>query len=108
MNNAFYPEEPIEEIQPDTSDEQAQLTRLIETLSVLLETKEWKTLLELHFNKEEERIKRLLLTEAKKSPIALEKIYQLQGEFIWAQRYADPRKWVLSLTNKLSQLKKRE
>lgn len=106
MNNGFYLEEPIEETKIDTSDEQAHLTRLIESLSTLIGTKEWNTLNELHFSKEEERIKRLLFIESKKFPFDSNRLYQLQGEYIWAQRYSDIRKWILSLNNQLNQLKK--
>lgn len=103
MNNAFnFEETPVQKV--DTSEEQARLTRILEALRGLIETQEWNTLCELHFEKEEDRVTRLILSESKKNPLEIERIYQLQGELIWAKRYADLRKWITSLTSQLKQL----
>ena len=103
MNNAFL-QELEEDRVPDTSGEQARLTRIIEAIASLLENKDWQTLVELHFSKEEERVKRLILSEAQKKPID-EEIYSLQGELKWAKRYQDFYGWAKILKNQLEKLK---
>lgn len=94
-----------EEVVKDTSVEQARLTKLIEAIVNLLENKDWRTLQELHFSQEEERVSRLLLGEAHKSPLDDKEIYRLQGEMKWARRYADLVAFVKLLKNQLDKLK---
>lgn len=105
MNNAFYVLEELEPEKPDTSDEEARLTRIIEAVSELLESKAWQTLTELHFSRERERIERLVQSEALKSSIDQASLYRLQGELAWARRYADLTMWVMNIKNQLKKLK---
>lgn len=101
MNTAYFPEE--EEEKPHTNpQEEARLIRLIEAIAALSENKDWQTLNELHLSKEEERIERLLLSESKKNLIESDKLYRLQGELLWAKRYADMRVWAKLLKNQLN------
>lgn len=102
MNNAWSQEE---EVKPDTQVEQARLTRLIEAISGLFENRDWQTLNELHLSKEKERVERLLFNEALKPEPSVSTIQRLQGELIWARRYADLPKFVVFLKNQLNQLK---
>ena len=104
MNNAFQLEE-IEEVTPDTSLEEARLIKLIEAIAGLIENRDWQTLVELHFSKEEERVERLLFSEAQKSILNADEIHRLQGELKWARRYSDFTKWAKFLKNQLEQLK---
>lgn len=83
----------------------ARLTRLIEAIDGVLKTKDWQTLVELHFSKEKERVERLLLSETKKIQLEDKEIYRLQGELKWGVRYADLRRWAEFLKNQLTELK---
>ena len=103
MNNASI-QEP-EELQPDTTEIQARLTRILEAILGLSQNPDWLTLQELHFSKEEERVNRLLLSEVSKSEIDLNGVYRLQGERIWAKRYADLRILARLLEKQLKNLK---
>lgn len=105
MNNSFLELEEMEEKVPDTSEEEVRLTRLIESISGLIENKDWQTLVELHFSKEEERVKRLLLSEAQKNPVTVEEIHSLQGELKWARRYKDFIGWAKLLKSQLEKIK---
>jgi len=99
MNNAFFFEE--EEPQIDTSEEQARLTKIIEAIAGLVENKDWRTLQEMVFAKEKERITKIILSEAKKQELNLSEIYRLQGELQWAKRYADLTNFAKLLKNQL-------
>ena|SRR3990167_1851104 len=102
MNNAFLLED--EEVSQSNEVEIARLTRLLEAIDGVLKTKDWQTFAEIHFSKEEERIERLLLSEAKKTEVNDKEIYRLQGEMKWARRYADLRKWAEFIKRQLTQL----
>lgn len=105
MNNAFLFDNFEEEKPQDNQEEIARLTRMVEAIDGLLKTKDWQTLEELHFSKENGRIERLLLSETKKLQVDDKEIYRLQGEEKWAKRYADIRKWAEFLKNQLTELK---
>lgn len=105
MNNAWFQPEEIEELKLDTTTEQVRLTRLIEAIASLLENKDWRTLQELHFSKEKERVERLMLSAAKNSPLEDRELYRLQGEHLWATRYEDLSKYAKLLKNQLENLK---
>lgn len=105
MNNAWTLDE-LEETKPtDTSAEQARLVRIIEAIDELVKNDSWRTLQELCFSREEERINRLLLTEAKETAPDLTTIHQLQGELQWAKRYGNLVSYAQLLKNQLEKLK---
>jgi hypothetical protein len=68
---------------------QVELTKIIEALDELVQSKSWQTLIELVFNKEEERLERLLLSEAKNNPVDVVKCYLIQGELKPTKRFND-------------------
>lgn len=104
MNNAFLLLEELEEKPQSNEVEIARLTRLLEAIDGVLRTEYWQTFVELHFSQEEQRIERLLLSEAGKD-LNDKEIYRLQGELKWARRYADLRKWAEFIRRQLTQLK---
>lgn len=107
MNNGLIFDE-YEEKKPQRDEKEiARLTKIVEAVDGLLKTKEWLTLQELHFTKEEERINHLLLSESKRTELDDREIYRLQGEMKWAKRYADIRKWAEFIKKQLTELKKR-
>lgn len=103
MNNAVFQEE--NEPTESTEIQIALLTRQIEAVAGLLENKDWRTLQELCFSKEIERIDRLLLQEAKKTDMNFGAMLTLQGELKWAKRYSDLASWAKLLKNQLDNLK---
>lgn len=103
MNNALF-QELDESPQIDNSEKKAELVKLVEAIAGLLENRDWQTLHEAHFSKEKERIHRLLLQAAQKEEVSEKEIYRLQGEAIWANRYADLSKFALILKNQLEKL----
>lgn len=103
MNNSFFLEE-SEEVKPDFSLEKARLTNLIEAIAGLLEDRNWQTLSKLHFEAEEERVKRLILSETQKTKISEEEIYRLQGEMKWAKKYANLAEFARFLKKQLNAL----
>lgn len=104
MNNALIQEE----VEKTDSQEifKAKLTRIVEAIDGLLRNKDWQELNKLIFSEEEARIKRLLLVEAQKKEIDERTIYRLQGELIWAKRYADLAKFAKLLKYQLDSFKK--
>lgn len=107
MNHAlFLQEEEKEEV--DTSLEEARLIRLIEAIARLFENSDWRTLVELHFSQEEERVKRLLLAATMETPLPVEQIYRLQGELKWARRYKNLALFAHNLKKQLNQLRKQD
>lgn len=104
MNNAFILEEPLSEAVPKNSDERVRLEKMIEALATIIESKEWQVLHDLHFSQEKQRIERLLIAEAQKDEVSTERLYRLQGEYIWAKRYSDFVSWAKNLKNQLTKI----
>ena len=105
MNNALFQEESAGVTPHDTTEQQASLIRMIEAVNGLLQSADWQTLRDLHFSKEEERLNRLILQEAKKATVDDTVLYRLQGELVWAKRYADVTKFAQILKSQLDNLK---
>ncbi len=66
---------------------QSELIQIVETIDVLLGSREWKILREKVFNGLEERLERQILSEAKETEVSLNKLYTLQGELRAVKRY---------------------
>lgn len=103
MNNALF-QELEESPKVDNSEKRAELVKLIEAIAGLLENRDWQVLHESHFSKEKDRIHRLLLQASQREEVSEKEIYRLQGEFIWANRYADLSKFALILKKQLENL----
>lgn len=64
-----------------------ELVKIITAYESLFKSEEWATLKELIFDKNVERIERLILSEATAKEINLNKIYNLQGQLENEKRY---------------------
>jgi len=104
MNNALILEE--EEPKNEKAQEyETELVRVVEAIAEVLKTKEWQVLKGLVFDKEVERVERLLTSEARKVPLSIESIYRLQGELKWAKRYSDLKELAQHYQNQLKGLR---
>jgi len=97
----------VKEKRPEIEEEQIRLTRIIGAIDGLLQNRDWQTFQELHFDREEKRVNRLLLLEARKD-INEKEIYRLQGEWKWARRYSDLVTFARFLKNQLDKIKQDE
>lgn len=73
--------------QPSLQERIGRLTTLIESAEAVLVSKEWSTLKESEFDEELNRLKRVLVTEAKKRPVNEPEIYFIQGRIESMERY---------------------
>lgn len=88
-------------------ERQAELITLLEALAKLDGTKEWKVLKELVFDKSVASIERQLQSEALAPEINLNKLYKLQGEWVWAKQHSDMGRFVDTLKTQLEDIKKK-
>ena len=93
--------------QKNIRDRQTELVLIIEAIDEVLKTKGWQTLKELVWDKEVERIERLLLSEAKGSEINFGTIFRLQGELQRTRRY-DLRSYAEMLKKELQGIKENQ
>lgn len=82
-----------------------ELVKIIESFESLEKSKEWETLKEYVFSKSLASIERQLLNAAIESPISHEKVYKLQGELSWAQRFNDIDRFVETYKKQLIDVK---
>lgn len=85
MNNSVFSEN--KEEKPNVQECIGRLTTLIESAEAVLVSKEWSTLKEKEFDAELNRLKRVLVTEAKKRPVNEPEIYFIQGRIESMERY---------------------
>lgn len=88
-------------------EKQIELIKLIEALAKLDKSEEWNTLRELTFDRSLDLIKRQLLQEALKPDLDLSKLYNLQGQWAWANQYSDIDRTISTLKNQLAEIKKK-
>ncbi len=88
-------------------EEQTRLIKLIEALAVLKESKEWNVLKELVFDKTITSIERQLLQTTLAPKIDTDKLYKLQGEWVWAKQYSDTDRFIDTLKKQLEALNKK-
>lgn len=90
MNNDLFTEdiEP-EVVSPILRERQSELVRIIESLQVISSSEPWQVLKSLVFDKVVEQLEKRLKLETAKKPIDTDEIHRLNGQLIWAKRYAD-------------------
>jgi restriction endonuclease S subunit len=94
-----------EEIKIKLREEQTKLVKIIKAFERLNESEEWKTLQELVFSKSLEAIEKQLFAESVSKEVNVNKIYKLQGEWVWARQYADSARYVQTLRKQLQGIK---
>lgn len=77
---------------PELREKEAVLVRIIEALSKIEQSEEWSTLKSLIFDGAVENLEKRLKFESEQLKLEPASIYRLQGQLIWARKYADLRK----------------
>ena len=89
---------------------EGELVKIIEAIGKIAETDEWNVLKTHIFAPLEETLEKRLVTEANKLEISDAELHRLQGQLIWAKKYADFKKlaefFKLELVNVHKQLNK--
>ena len=87
--------------------EQTRLLKIIDALSKLDKGKEWESLKEEVYEKSLNAIERQMLNECLSQTINTDKLYKLQGEWVWAKQFTDVDRYVDTLKRQLEQIKKK-
>lgn len=107
MNNSIisYNNLDEEDVKP-LSDKLGELSKIVEAISQVEATPEWKNLKKVLIDDVVANIERLLSSEARKPEINTPEIYRLQGQLTWARRYADLKKLAESFMLQITNIKK--
>ena len=91
MNNSqiVIDNEPEETKESTLAYRQGELVRIVEALRSIADSKEWQTLKELVFDGVLVTLERQLKNEAQKAEVVTPELYRLQGQLVWARKYAD-------------------
>lgn len=73
-------------------EQQGEWSQLVEALNRVEASEDWQKLKKLFLDGLVIRLERQLNDEASKSEVNLPKLYRLQGQIEWAQRYSDLKK----------------
>lgn len=97
MNNALLTIDEPEVInkEPSLREEESKVVRIIEALNRVAQSSDWLTLKELIFDEVVDNLDKQISSEAKKDQINTTTLHRLQGQLVWAKKYAD----LESLTN---------
>ena len=89
MNNSqiVIDEEPDREA--SLAQRQGELVRIVEALRRVADSEDWDVLKELVFDGVLETLERQLKNEAQKAEVVTPELYRLQGQLVWARKYAD-------------------
>ena len=98
-------EELTEENKVQLREVQNRLVRLIEALVRLDTNEDWLTLKELVFEKSLASVERQLLNESLSKTIDPNKLYKLQGEWVWAKQNVDSNRFIETLKIQLEDIK---
>lgn len=80
--------EEIRDITPYLRSREVDLTKIIEAISRVLGSDEWKLLKSHVFDGVTESLEKRLTTEAKKNEVNSPEIYRLQGQIVWAKKFS--------------------
>lgn len=101
-------EEKVLDTTPILRQRQTEVIKIIEALQSILNSEQWQVLKELVFNGLVDTLEKRLVSETIKKPLDVDEIHRLNGQLIWAKRYADLNKLMevyrLELTNLRSKL----
>lgn len=100
MNNSFFYEEKEGQegvlTHPGREEtlrsKEGDLVKIIEAIGSLSNTREWSTLKTYVFDGALESLEKRLVSEANKMPVNDGELYRLQGQIMWAKKYADLQK----------------
>lgn len=94
-----------EEQKTKLREKQSALIKLVEAFASLESSEEWQVVKEQVHTPALARIERAMINECLKSPINVDKLYQLQGERTWATRFADVKRFTENLKRELQVIK---
>lgn len=77
------------DISPVLRERESELVKIIDSLNKVATSDEWSSLTNLVFNGVVEKLERDLLGEAKKDDPDKQKLASLNGQFVWARKYAN-------------------
>lgn len=89
MNNSFIKLEPEIPQSEKLQEHEAKLIRVIEAIGVIKNSEAWSSLKTEVFDSLTVRLKRELLTEAKKEDPSSNKLNRIAGELKWAEKFSD-------------------
>lgn len=110
MNNSFVIEtnEELETKSERLGEREGELVRIIEAIRVVQNSEGWSTLKTLVFNGVLDSLEHRLSSESHKPELDQPEMYRLQGQIIWARKYANldtlANSYRLELINVRSQL----
>lgn len=87
-------------------EKESELVRIIEAIERIDKSDEWSTLKSLIFSQTVSSLEKRLRAESESDVIHDSNIYRLQGQLIWARKYADLHRLAESYRTELSNIKK--
>lgn len=91
---------------PLLRERQSKIAKIVRALEGVKENEDWKVLEEELFSDTVELIERLIQIESQKKDINSPEIYRLQGQLIWAKKYAKLEKLIEGFKVELKNIKK--
>ena len=86
-------------------DRQGELSRIVETINKVESSLDWKNLKKILLDGVVETLERQLSLEANKKELFTPEIYRLQGQLLWARKYADLKRLSESLRLQIDNIK---
>ena len=87
IENVF--EEKVVDRKPQLREEEGKLVKIIEALSTIADSKEWGTLKNTVFDGVVETLEKQLKNEASKDDPDKMALAKINGQLVWARKYAD-------------------
>lgn len=86
-------------------EKEVELVKILEALDALSKNKDFKTLQELLFSKSQDAVERQIKNESLAQEINTDKLYKLQGEWVWVRQFMDIPSFVKTLRRELEAIK---
>ena len=86
---------------------EGELVKIIEAIERVAHTSDWKVLRESVFDGLTDSLEKRLQAEANKSQIVESEVYRLQGQLVWARKFADFKKLADAYRSELSNVKQK-
>ena len=95
MNNSkiVLDNQEADEQQNTLQHQQGELSQIVEAINAVESSDEWKKLKKLVLDPIVPNLERRLIHETSKKEIDVAEIYRLQGQLMWAHKYADLKKF---------------
>lgn len=90
----------------DKTEREGQLAKVIDSISSITQSAEWSSLKTYVLDDVVSTLERRLLAESQRMPLNEPEIYKLQGQLLWAKRYADLQKLATEYLTELKNIRK--